>query len=286
LFAFTSYQGQFTSRIGSLIDYCVQLRMLSLHTERLGDIVLSEPENEDPALQLQDWSHLQPSIELRNVSFRYGEGERWVLRNVNLKVEPGESLAIVGASGGGKTTLLKVMLGLLQPIEGEVLIGGVPLQQMGLKAARNLVGTVMQDDVLLSGNLQDNICFFDLQADPARAQAAAQQAQVHAEIVAMPMGYQTLVGDLGSGLSGGQKQRILLARALYKQPKILALDEATSHLDVPNERAVTQALAQLPLTRVVIAHRPETIAGAKRVVQLTPHGREGAQVQEVMRAVA
>ena len=180
------------------------------------------------------------------------------------------------------------MLGLLEPSEGEVLIGGVPLRQLGLRTARAMVGTVMQDDVLLSGSLMDNICFFDLQPDHARAQFAAQQAQVHAEIVGMPMGYQTLVGDLGSGISGGQKQRLLLARALYKAPKILALDEATSHLDVSNERAVTQTLAALPLTRVVIAHRPETIAGAKRVVQLVQtasNSKDGAQLVDVVRAV-
>jgi ATP-binding cassette, subfamily B, bacterial CvaB/MchF/RaxB len=226
-------------------------------------------------------AHLQPSVELRDVSFRYGAGERWVLRGVNLRIDAGESVAIVGASGGGKSTLLKILLGLLEPTEGEVLYGGVPIKSLGLANVRKRFGTVMQDDVLLSGSLMDNICFFDLQPNAVRAQACCELAQIHEEIVRMPMGYHTLVGDLGSGLSGGQKQRVLLARALYKAPKVLALDEATSHLDLANERSVTAALARMNLTRIIVAHRPETIAGAKRVVAITD-----GQAREVVREVA
>ena len=161
-----------------------------------------------------------------------------------------------------------------------MLYGGVPVKQLGLSAYRRRVGTVLQDDALLTGSIADNISFFDVQLDMARVEACAKAAHVHADISRMPMGFYTLVGDLGSGLSGGQKQRVLLARALYKQPTVLALDEATSHLDVGNERAVTLALAQMQITRLFIAHRPETIAGAQRVVQL----RDG-QVHEVARAV-
>jgi ATP-binding cassette subfamily B protein RaxB len=174
--------------------------------------------------------------------------------------------------------LLKIMLGILQPQEGEVLYGGVPVRQLGLANVRQQIGTVMQEDVLLTGSLADNISFFDVQPDHARIEACAKLASVHEDIIRMPMGYHTLVGDLGSGLSGGQKQRVLLARALYKQPRILAMDEATSHLDVRNERAVTARLALLRVTRLIIAHRPETIAGAKRVVQLL-----NGQVVEVVR---
>jgi len=174
----------------------------------------------------------------------------------------------VGPSGCGKSTLCKIILGLLPPTEGEVLIDNIPITQLGLRAYRQLVGTVMQDDVLLSGSLQDNIAFFDARIDQARVVECARYAAIHAEITAMPMGYLTLVGDMGSSLSGGQKQRLLLARALYKQPKILALDEATSHLDIDNEFKVNQALRQMPLTRVVIAHRRETIDVAERVVLL------------------
>jgi ATP-binding cassette, subfamily B, bacterial CvaB/MchF/RaxB len=282
LFAFISYKTQFTGRVSALINYAVEIRMLSLHAERLADIALAAPEKDtkDGSLPANDLAHLQPSLELRNVSFRYGEGEPWVLRQASLLVHPGESVAVVGPSGAGKTTLLKILLGILPPSEGEVLYGGIPVRQLGLANVRQRIGTVMQEDVLLTGSLADNIAFFDTQPDQARIEACARLAQVHTEIVKMPMGYHTLVGDLGSGLSGGQKQRLLLARAFYKQPSVLALDEATSHLDIGNERAVTQAMAQMRLTRLVIAHRPETIAGAQRVVQL----RDG-QAVEVLRAV-
>lgn len=282
MFAFIAYKGQFTGRITALINYAVQIRMLSLHAERLADIVLTETERDTPQGNLpdNDLAHLAPSLELRNVSFRYGEGEPWVLRNANLRVDAGQSVAVTGPSGAGKTTLLKVLLGILKPTAGEVLYGGVPVRQLGLANVRRRIGTVMQEDNLLTGSLADNIAFFDVQPDQPRIEACARLAQLHGDIVKMPMGYHTLVGDLGSGLSGGQKQRLLLARAMYRQPSVLALDEATSHLDIANERAVTQALAQMRLTRLVIAHRPETIAGAQRVVQV----KDGTVV-ELMRAV-
>ena len=171
--------------------------------------------------------------------------------------------------------------GLLKPDEGEVLIDGIPITQLGLRAYRQLVGTVMQEDVLLAGSLQDNIAFFDARADQARVEACARLAAIHQEIAAMPMGYQTLVGDLGSSLSGGQKQRVLLARALYKQPRILALDEATSHLDVANEHKVNQALGHMRLTRIMVAHRRETIEAAERVVAL-----QGGKITDVQGDVA
>lgn len=278
LFAFIAYKGQFTGRISALINYGVEIKMLSLHAERLADIALTAPEAD--AQPQNDLAHLAPSLELRNVSFRYGDGEPWVLRQANLKVDAGESLAIVGPSGGGKTTMLKLLLGLLTPQEGEVLYGGVPVRQLGLANVRRHVGTVMQEDVLLSGSIADNIGFFDLEMDSARIEACARLAAIHDDIARMPMGYQTLVGDLGSTLSGGQKQRVLLARALYKKPKVLALDEATSHLDLGNERKVAEALGQMRLTRVIVAHRPETIAGAQRVVQL----RDGHVVEILRRA--
>jgi ATP-binding cassette subfamily B protein RaxB len=278
LFAFISYKGQFTGRVSALINYAVEIKMLSLHAERLGDIVLAAPEKDE--LPANDLAHLQPTIELRNVSFRYGEGEPWILKDTNLLLVAGESVAIVGPSGCGKTTLLKVLLGLLAPLEGEVLYGGIPVKHVGLQNYRRRIGTVMQEDVLLAGSIADNISFFDVQHDDERAQACAKTAAVHEDIAAMPMGYQTLVGDMGSSLSGGQKQRVLLARALYKKPKVLALDEATSHLDIANEQRVTQALATMPLTRIIVAHRPETIAAAQRVVVL-----QQGRVQELERQV-
>jgi ATP-binding cassette subfamily B protein RaxB len=274
LFAFISYKGQFTGRVSALINFAVEIKMLGLHAERLADIALTAPE-ENSAPVLSGLSHLQPSIELRNVSFRYGQGESWVLQDVNLTITPRESLAIVGPSGSGKTTLLKVILGILPPTEGSVFFGGVRIDQLGLMNVRQQFGTVMQEDVLLTGSIADNITFFDTEPRQERMQACAKLAQIHDEIVRMPMGYQTLVGDLGAGLSGGQKQRMLLARALYKQPTILALDEATSHLDIANERAIASALSMMQLTRIVIAHRPETVTLAERVIGVAEgHVRE------------
>jgi ATP-binding cassette subfamily B protein RaxB len=264
LFAFIAYKGQFTGRVSRLIDFLVEARMLSLHAERLADIVLEPPEPDD--IPENDLAHLQPSIELRDVSFRYSPGEPWILRNANLRVEAGQSVAITGPSGAGKTTALKIALGLLEPTEGEVLFGGLPIRQIGLRNYRRQVGTVMQEDTLLSGSLADNISLFDAQVDPAEVETCARLAGIHDDIVRMPMGYQSLVGDLGSGLSGGQKQRLLLARAIYKRPRVLALDEATSHLDLINERAVVARLGQMELTRLVIAHRPDTLAAAERLI--------------------
>ncbi|BBB64772.1 colicin V biosynthesis protein [Undibacterium sp. YM2] len=279
LMAFSSYAGTFTGRISSLIDVFISYRMLSLHSERLADIVLEEAEAET-AIET-DISRIKAVITLKNIKFRYAEGEPWVLSDVNLTIPAGQSIALVGPSGCGKTTLCKIILGLLKPTEGEVLIDDIPITQLGIKTYRQLVGTVMQEDVLLAGSIMDNIAFFDSHCDQARVEECAMLAAIHEEISKMPMGYQTLVGDMGSSLSGGQKQRVLLARALYKQPKVLALDEATSHLDVNNEHKVNQALGNLQLTRIMVAHRPETINTAERVVSI----QDGAVV-EVRAAVA
>lgn len=266
LMAFTSYAGTFSGRVFNLVDLLVNLKMLSLHADRLADIVL-EPVEAEPE-QESDLNRLNADITLRNVKFRYSDGEPYILNGIDLHIPAGQSIALTGPSGCGKSTLCKIILGLLQPEEGDVLIGGIPIAQLGLRAYRQLVGTVMQDDVLLAGSLHENIAFFDAKADPARVEKCARLAAIHEEIVAMPMGYQTLVGDMGSSLSGGQRQRVLLARALYKQPKILALDEATSHLDVDNEKKVNGALARMRLTRIMVAHRRETIEAAERVIAL------------------
>jgi ATP-binding cassette subfamily B protein RaxB len=275
LFAFLAYKEQFATRVSSLIDKAVELKMLRLQGERLADIVLSEPESlGDPTIVSRD---APARLELRNVSFRYAEGEPWVLKDCSLTIEPGESVAIVAPSGGGKTTLMKVMLGIHPPLEGEVMVGGQALSRLGLRRWREMIGTVMQDDMLLAGSIADNICFFDATPDWHWIEVCAQRAAVHEEIEGLPMGYHTLVGDLGASLSGGQKQRILLARALYKRPKILFLDEATSALDVERERRVNDAIRDLDITRIIVAHRPETIASAGRVVML----EEGRVLQDI-----
>jgi ATP-binding cassette, subfamily B, bacterial CvaB/MchF/RaxB len=266
LLAFIAYKIQFSGRASALINLMMQIKMLGLHAERLADIALESPEA-DAAIE-SDVSRLPASIEVRNVSFRYAEGEPWVLQNCTLRIEPGEHVAICGPSGCGKSTLLKLMLGILTPNEGDIRIGGIPLKQLGPTQYRSMIAAVMQNDSLLAGSLAENIACFDPARSHERVEHAAKLAQIHDEIGAMPMGYQTLVGDMGSSLSGGQRQRVLLARALYAQPKILALDEATSSLDAENERSVNQAVQALPLTRITIAHRRETIAAAKRVLEM------------------
>ena len=169
------------------------------------------------------------------------------------------------------------MLGLLKPTSGSIRIGGQDLHKLGPRNVRGIIGAVMQDDQLFGGSIADNISFFDAAYDHARVEAAARMAAVHDEIAAMPMGYHSLIGDMGSSLSGGQKQRVILARALYRNPKLLFLDEATSHLDVANEQLVNTAVKRLNVTKVIVAHRPETIASADRVLVL--HG--GQIVQDV-----
>ncbi|WP_202987709.1 peptidase domain-containing ABC transporter [Cellvibrio polysaccharolyticus] len=266
LLAFLAYKSQFTGRASKLIDLGIEIRMLSLHAERLADIALEQPE-QDSIIET-DLSRIEPKIELRNVSFRYAEGEPWILHNLSLTINAGDSLAIIGRSGCGKSTLFKLLLGLLTPTEGDILIGDISIRQLGPQAVRNMVAAVMQEDQLLAGSLAENIASFSPQASQDGVEEAANLAHIHKAIINMPMGYQTLVSELGNGLSGGQKQRVLLARALYKKPRILALDEATSHLDLHSEQHIVQALHQMPVTRITIAHRRETIAFASRLVNL------------------
>ena len=271
LLAFISYKMQFTGRVSALINQGIELKMLHLHRDRLADIVLTPPEQDTPQgnMPANDLAHLPASLELRNVSFRYGDSDPWLLQNLNLCIQAGEHVAITGASGCGKTTLLKILLGLVAPTQGTVLYGGVPVIQLGMSNVRRKIGVVMQEDALLTGSIADNIAFFDLTPNQQRIEACAKLAEIHHDIARMPMAYHSLVGELGAGLSGGQKQRLLLARALYAQPAVLALDEATSHLDIQNEQAVSQTLSQLNLTRIVIAHRPETIARADRQINFS-----------------
>ncbi|MFC6300496.1 ATP-binding cassette domain-containing protein [Pseudomonas sp. CCM 7893] len=268
LMAFIAYKSQFDSRVGSLIDKCFELRMLQLQGERLADIVLHPPEETHGDIDPQMLTASEANIDIQGLQYRYSEQDPWVLNNLDLHIAAGESVAIVGPSGCGKSTLLNVMLGLLPPTQGQIRIGGIELAQLGLDGLRQLVGTVLQDDVLFAGSLKDNISFFDTHVDMPWLVECAQIASIHTDILAMPMGYNSLVGDMGTVLSGGQKQRILLARALYKKPKILFLDEATSHLDVACEQQVNQAIRNLRITRIMVAHRPETIASADRIIRL------------------
>ncbi len=277
LFAYQAYSGQFSGRISALIGQFISFRMLGLHLSRLADIVHTEPEVKPGT----DGVHkadvkLKGEIELKNLGFRYGEQEPLVLNGVDLHIRPGEMIAITGPSGGGKSTLLKVMLGLLEPQNGEIRIDKQSLSTMGPQAYRAGIGVVMQDDQLLSGSIADNISFFDPNLDMEKVELCSRAAGVHQDILRNPMGYNSLIGDMGTTLSGGQKQRILIARALYRQPRILFLDEGTANLDEKTEHHVTHVIGRLPITRIVIAHRPALIEAADRVFAMI-----GGQLHEI-----
>jgi ATP-binding cassette subfamily B protein RaxB len=267
LMAFIAYKSQFGTRASALIDKLCEVKMLQLQGTRLADIVTSEPETAS-SWHATDADKIEADISVSQLSYRYAEREPLVLDNISFTIKAGESVAIVGPSGCGKTTLMNVLLGVLPATSGQVKIGGIDINHCGIDRLRSMVGTVLQDDVLFAGSIAENIHFFDPDADQTWVERCAEMAAIAEEICEMPMAYQTLVGDMGTVLSGGQKQRVLLARALYKRPKILFLDEATSHLDVQKEQIVNRAVKALNMTRVIIAHRPETIASANHVITL------------------
>lgn len=271
--AFLAFKEQFLGRVVALVDRLARFRLLRLQGERLADIVLTEPE---PYGEVADRMRLDAKgeivIEVKNVSFRYAPGEDPVLKNVSLTLSTRDSVAIVGPSGCGKSTLLKLMTGILQPEEGEILVNGMPFTRLGMETYRTVIGTMMQEDYLFGGSIFDNISMFDAQADAQRVVEAAKRAVIHEDIAVMPMGYQSLIGGIGSSLSGGQKQRILLARALYKQPRLLFLDEYTSMLDYETEMKVQHSLASLPIGRLVITHRRRNLLPQDKVFVVWEHG--------------
>jgi ATP-binding cassette subfamily B protein RaxB len=277
LIAFIAYKQQFTTRVTALIETVISWRLLDVHLDRIADIALQPRET-----HIDEGGHegeIQGSVEARGVAFRYAPGEPEVIADIDLRVASGELIAITGPSGCGKSTLLKILTGLYAPTAGEVLIDGRGLWTWNLASLRRQIGVVMQDDQLLQGSIAENIAGFDECIDMRRVAEAARLAQIHEEVSRMPMGYQSLVGDMGSALSGGQKQRVMIARALYRKPKILILDEGTSHLDVETERAVTAALSGLAITRIVVAHRPETVRAADREVSLVASGAGAARTR-------
>jgi len=268
LMAFMAYKNQFASRVASLVDHLFELHMLRLQGERLADIVMHPPEDQHEAPGIMGWLERPMDIEIQGLSYRYAEHEPLVLNDIDLHIAPGESVAITGASGCGKSTLINLLLGILHPTKGQIRLAGSELRHLDLNAWRGRISTVMQDDCLFAGSLADNITFFESSPDLDWAMECARKADIHLEILGMPMGYSTLVGDMGTVLSGGQKQRVLLARALYTRPAILILDEATSHLDVASEQRVNAAVKALKITRLIVAHRTETIASADRAIHL------------------
>ena len=263
--AFAAYKQQFLNSSLNVVGRAIDYRMLDVQLGRIGDIALTAPE---PRATPGGLGGEIETIELEGIRFAYAIGDPEILQGVDLSIRRGETLAIVGASGSGKTTLLKLLLGLAPPSEGHILVNGRRLTPAMLGAYREQVASVMQDDQLFAGTIAENIAFFDPEIDLERVEDAARRAIIHDDIMAMPMAYESLVGDMGSALSGGQKQRVLLARALYRSPRLLVMDEATAHLDGPTEARVNASLREMGLSCVVVAHRDSTIANADRVLEL------------------
>jgi ATP-binding cassette subfamily B protein RaxB len=265
VFALQAYKMSFLNSATQLVEQWIQLRILNVHLERISDIVHSPEETSRTGVDTGPRSS-SAALVLKNVSFRYSPTSPDVIKNIDLTIPPGEIVVLTGPSGGGKSTLLKIMMGLHDPTWGEVQLGGIGLNRTGKDRFRSDIGCVLQDDALFAGSLAENIAFFDPQIDMDRVRDAAAQAEVLADIQAMPMSFETLVGDMGSALSGGQKQRVLLARALYKRPAMLFLDESTSNLDLSSEEAVMRTIMKLPITRVISAHRPTILSMIPRVI--------------------
>ncbi len=265
LFAFLSLRGRFGAAVASLATTAQSFFMLRVHTDRIGDILLAEPVPPPRPDALR--ACVVGSIEAQGLSFRYAGGP-WVIQNFSCAISDGESVAIAGPSGMGKTTLLRLLAIQEVATSGRILVDNKDIAIWNPRCLRQQLGIVLQNDRLFQGSVCENIAGFDPEPDIERVQSAAISAEIWADIQAMPMTLYTLLGDSGNSLSGGQQQRILLARALYRKPRILFLDEATSHLDIDTERRVLDNLADSGITIISVAHRPEVLARADRIIEL------------------
>jgi ABC-type bacteriocin/lantibiotic exporter with double-glycine peptidase domain len=248
----------------SLIASARNLQLVFAHLERLADIFLAAPEQADTGAQ--PVAALEGRIELRDVSFRYGPRSPLAVRGVSVDIAPGQKVAVVGRSGSGKSTLGKLLLGLYEPTAGTIRYDGVPAASLDQRSLRRQFGVVLQEPLLFSGSIRDNIAFNAPGASLARVVEAAELAGMREEIDSLAMGYETPLAEAGLGLSGGQRQRLALARALLHQPAFLLLDEATSHLDAVTEARIERELSSLGCTRIVIAHRLSTIRDADLIL--------------------
>lgn len=265
--AFGAFRGQFSDRIGSLTNFLLQLRMMGLHNERISDIALNTREAQKTDMAIL--ANMRPvALETRELSYSYDGQSSSVFRDLNIRIAPGESVAITGPSGSGKTTLMKVLCGLFEPESGAVIVDGMDIQQIGVNNYHKMIACVMQDDRLFSGSVRENISAFTDHIDESWMIKCAKASYIHDVIMKMPMGYETLIGELGEGLSGGQKQRIFIARALYRKPNVLFMDEATSSLDYESEQYINKAIKKLNITRVIISHRNTIIKSSDRIISL------------------
>ncbi|HET8840142.1 MAG TPA: peptidase domain-containing ABC transporter, partial [Ktedonobacteraceae bacterium] len=266
MFALNALASAFLTPLTSLVASGQQLQMVRAHFERLADVSTAEPE-QDRAAALPP-PYLTGRIRLDHVSFRYDAENQEVLRDINLQIEAGQKVALVGRTGSGKSTLGKLLLGLYLPTQGQILYDNFPLSNLDYQEVRRQFGVVMQDTSLFSGSVRHNIALHDSSMSMERITEAASMAAIHEDIKQMPMGYETLVSEGGSALSGGQRQRLAIARAIAHRPAILLLDEATSNLDVLTEQQVEHNLRSVPCTQIIIAHRLSTIRDADVIIVL------------------
>jgi len=266
MLAMNALAGAFLTPALTLVASGQQLQIAGAHLERISDVMEAEPE------QLLEGGLIAPPlmgrIELQEVSFQYSGESAFALKNISCRIEPGQKVALVGATGSGKSTLASILLGLFRPTRGEVYYDGIPLRDLNYQSLRNQFGVVLQDPLIFSGSIRQNITFGLWNYLFQDMVEAAKKACLHDEIIRMPMGYETVVSEGGTNLSGGQRQRLALARALVRRPSMLLLDEATSHLDSLTEMSVDQNIGELSCTRIVIAHRLSTIRNADQILAL------------------
>ncbi len=266
LSAFVAYVGMFTVRGVGVINRVFEYRLLRVPLERLADIVFHE--RDAPDIPSSPLPRLHGAVRVGGLSFTYSGERQPVINNLSLSVSAGEFIAIRGPSGCGKSTLLRVLAGIERPSGGILSYDGRPASEWPASAVRCQFGTVFQDDALLEGSIADNIALFDPDGDRSRVCRAARLAAIDADIENFPMGYDTRIGDQGSALSTGQVQRVLLARAFYRRPRLLLLDEFTSGLDEETERLVVAGIRRLSVTRIVVTHSPVVMRAADRVVEI------------------
>ena len=267
LYAFMAYRTNFSDAIISVVNQLLQYWMLGLHLERVSDITKSALE---PGLEIESTLVLPVSgeFEAKNLSYRYSPTDPLIFSNFSLRIPQGSFVALYGPSGVGKTTLLKVLMGLLEPESGQLEIDGIPLVGLGTRSYRKNIAAVMQSDSLFSGSVRENIVFFDASPDLAKIKEACEQAEIHADIVSSPMGYDSLIGDMGSSLSGGQQQRLCIARAVATEPEVLLMDEPCSALD-PIATAQVEELIDDLRKRYCVVIVTHSMQQAARVSQKT-----------------